>query len=88
MGPMEQGVRLDLREFPEPYCSGAIAQGALFLARELDEDLDARELSARDAGSHVREIRQSIAQLHEMAPREGGKDATDNARDRRALRLA
>lgn len=82
-GEIEQSVIDKLRELPGSYGKHPIAAGARRLARELDSNL----VIGRDAAGHVREMRQCMATLHEMAPGERKGDQTDDLRARRETRM-
>jgi hypothetical protein len=82
-GEREKGVRHDLALLPEELRKGGIAAGLTGLARDLDQGF----VTGRDAAGHVREIRQGLMVLREMAPGERNGDQTDDLRARRERRL-
>lgn len=86
-GKMEQGVQRDLDRFPAEIRDGAIAQVALYAARQLDGLNNAFDLPARDAAAFLAQIRHCMVQLRDWAPGEVKDDATDVAQKNRDSRL-
>lgn len=83
MGAMEAGVTESLKAFPPEAGSTALAQAMIYLARLLDRD----EVNPRDVPYFQKEIRQTIAQLEIMYPREPEDDTTATAQKRRAEKM-
>jgi hypothetical protein len=86
MGPIERGVRTDLRKMPDDLRKGALAQTALMLSRQLDSSQEYM-MQPRDLASFVAQLRHCMTQLREWAPGEARGDATDAARVKRENRL-
>jgi hypothetical protein len=87
-GSLEQSVLTDLARLPAELREGAVAQTALWLARQLDGNL---ELAPRDAVAFTAQLRHCSVQLREWAPGEVQDDPTDikrKNRESRMLRLA
>jgi len=78
---VEKKARADLRKLREEYRDSAIAQAYLQLARTLDEDPPAREISAIS-----REMRLTYAQLLEMSGEQRPASVVDQLRRKREQR--
>jgi hypothetical protein len=83
IGPVERGVRSDLKDLPPDLRKGAIAAAMI----ELAQMMDLHVLDPRNQSGHAREIRQSMTALREMTGGEHKGDHTDDLRDRREQRL-
>lgn len=83
-GPLEESVAKTLEAFGPEVTGEALAQTALYLARQLDRD----EVNPRDIPAFSKEVRQTIAQLMVMFPPEPEDDETDKAQQRRNEALA
>lgn len=84
MGPVERGIRKDLRRIPLEHRSGGLALAALVLARSIDSEADTKELAglARELRAHLTELAK-----FEAPGVKGGKVDDLNAR-RQARRAA
>jgi hypothetical protein len=84
IGPVERGVRHDLKGLPDDLRKGGIAAGVIQLAIMMDLHV----LDPRNQSGHAREIRQAITTLKEMSPGNQKGDQTDDLRARREQRLS
>src|SRR5437016_2882749 len=79
---MERAVRRDLAQLAPHLRGGAIATAALFLARRVDAGA-----GARDTAALLREMRQCVTTLWQIAPVAIPASPVDELRARRESRL-
>ena len=84
IGPVEKGVRADLKRLPDDMQQGGYAA----LALQAAETLDTVPMTPRDLAGLEGRLQQILAALHEMAPGERKGDKTDDLQERRNRRLA
>jgi hypothetical protein len=72
-----------MKRLPDDPDLHLIALGALVLARELDAGM----VDGRDKAGHVREVRQCVTVLREMAPEKKAGSKTDELARKREERM-
>lgn len=82
-GAQEKSCLYFLEKLPEEAVNGPLAQGMLYLARQLDQN----DVSPREVTNYTKEIRLNMMQLRDLFPPDEGDDDTDIVRQRRERRM-
>jgi hypothetical protein len=78
------GVKRDLAELPKDLRESGLAEGALAIARVMDDF----ETSPAEMASCLRALHAALNRLRELAPPKEAKDGVDQIAERRAKRRA